>query len=483
MAYVSGFEFDLFVSYARADDAEPVGDHGGWVSQLVLNLERALKLRLGGTDKLKVYFDRRSLNSNHQLEELLSAVKKSAIFLAVTSRSYVKRDWTRRELGAFVDKAANLKCLFAAEYLPLDSGEHYPYPLQDHNRLRFWRVDEPFSDTPMPLMPAQDNLFRVRVHDLAEQMRHQIEDLNTTASTQTVIGQVADTVADRRRRAEKGVVLLAQVTDDLEEERDQIQKYLEQFGYLVLPEGAYPQGGEPFKEAVARDLSEADLFVQLLGPRSGRHPPDLPEGYVRVQLETARRETVPTLQWRRPDIDLSAIRDDGHRLLLMGETVIGIGLESFKTEVRGQLDKLRSTRSKQKQTPALVFINADQSDLAFARTIQNEFSKRNLTTAIPFFDGPATAVHEDLTENIVDCDVMVLLYGDASPLWVRRQLQLFNKLRPQRSAPPRALALYVGPPDGKPTDVGMTLPEMRRIDSPSAWSVELIQNLIEELQA
>lgn len=288
---------------------------GGWVAQFVRNLEHALRLRLGGTDKLKVYFDHRDLNSNHQLEELLAAVKKSATFLAITSRSYVRRAWTLRELNTFINKTDDLKCLFAVEYLPLDPGEHYPAPLQNHNRLRLWRVDEPFSDTPMPLMPAQDDLFRVRIHDLAEHLRRQLEGLNAAASTQAAIGQVADTVADRRRRVENGVVLLAQVTDDLEEERDQVQKYLEQFGYLVLPEGEYPQGGELFMAAVAKDLSEADLFVQLLGPRAGRHPPDLPEGYLRTQMETAREQRIPILQWRRPDLDLAAIRGQVHRFL------------------------------------------------------------------------------------------------------------------------------------------------------------------------
>ena len=79
--------------------------------------------------------------------------------------------------------------------------------------------------------------------------------------------------------------------------------------------------------------------------------------------------------------------------------------------------------------------------------------------------------------------VLVLLYGGASPLWVRSQLKLFNKLRAQRAMPPRVVAIYVGPPAEKPDDVGVTFPQLRRIDSRAAWSVEPIRSLIDELCA
>jgi hypothetical protein len=482
VAYANNYQYDLFVSYARADDAEEVKDGPGWVSQLVLNLERALKLRLGGSDKLRVFFDHRDLGSNHQLEELLSAARRSAVFLAVASRAYADRDWTRRELSTFVEGADDLKRLFAVECLPLDEGERYPEPLQEHRRLRFWRVDEPFSQTPMPLTASQDG-FRVLVHDLAEQIRRQLASLNTAASARAAIGRVAEGMAADAARNANGVVVVAQTTDELEEEREQVCRYLNQFGYRVLPSCDYPQGGEAFVAAITSDLARADLFVQLLGPRPGRRPPDLPGGYPLTQFDVARQSGVDVLQWRRPDMDLAAVADPGHRDLLTSENVIAAGLESFKAEARRRLERKVATGAEKGPDPSLVFVNADQTDLDFAKIVQEEFGKRGLTTAIPFFDGPPEAVRSDLQENLIDCDVLVLLYGGASPLWVRGQLKLFNKLRAQRAMPPRVIAIYVGPPAEKPDDVGVTLPQLRRIDSRAAWSVEPIRNLIDELRA
>ena len=82
------------------------------------------------------------------------------------------------------------------------------------------------------------------------------------------------------RRHPKGpltgeTILLAQVTNDLYDERDQVVAYLSQFGAKILPEGDYKQGGPEFAEAFKADLAQAGLFVQLLGPYRSNRPPDL----------------------------------------------------------------------------------------------------------------------------------------------------------------------------------------------------------------
>ena len=151
MAYAAGFEYDLFISYATVDDAEPIGEHGrGWVSMFVRRLEAVLASRLGGQGKLRIYFDVRNLHGNQQIRELLDAVNHSALFLAFASPAYAQRDWTRRELATFVKDDADTRRLFAVDYLPIDDGARLPDPLQDHKRLKFWDLDES-SRSALPL--------------------------------------------------------------------------------------------------------------------------------------------------------------------------------------------------------------------------------------------------------------------------------------------------------------------------------------------
>jgi len=107
-------------------------------------------------------------------------------------------------------------------------------------------------------------------------------------------------------------VLLAQTTDDVEDETDQLRSYLKQYDdeIVVLPVADYPQGGKAFRGAFERDLAQANLFVQLLGRRAGRIPPDLPEGYTWYQFERARAACIPTMHWRQPELDTTAVNDE-----------------------------------------------------------------------------------------------------------------------------------------------------------------------------
>jgi len=96
-------------------------------------------------------------------------------------------------------------------------------------------------------------------------------------------------------------------------------------------------------------------------------------------------------------------------------------------------------------------------------------------------EGPSEQVRADLEENIVDCDALVLVYGQTTDIWVRGQLKLYNKLKPKRTSPARIVALYRGPPPAKP-EVGFTLPEMREIDCRTAVTLEPVRTLVEELR-
>ncbi|MBX3579630.1 MAG: hypothetical protein KF723_20695 [Rhizobiaceae bacterium] len=476
MAFTTGFEYDLFISYAHVDDSEKMPTGRGWVSEFVARLQSALHSRLGGPDSLKIYFDHNSLGANHRLPELLDAAAKSAVFVALASPAYAMRDWTRKELSTFASSADDLKRLFAVEFLPLQDGDEYPEPLSMHKRAKFWETDEPHSSTPIPLMPDGSGPYRNRIHDLAQQIRTQLVALNARKE----IGALAEAIVDDTARRNKGVVFLAQTTDDLEEDRLQVQRYLEQFGYLVIPRADYPQGGEQFVAAVQDDLRDASLYVHLLGPRGGRRPPDLPLGYARAQFDAARQARVPTMLWRRPDLDLSTVADADHLAILNDADVIASGLESFKADVRRRLEIPRTEPRPLPPPQTLVFINADESDYEVAKMVRDEFAARDMTAVIPMYQRNAAEFHEDLKEHLTDSDVLVFLYGRAPEAWVRQQLKFFSKLRPGAKA--RVVAVLVGPPEGKPDDLGVSFKGLTRVPAFEDWKVTPILELIDGLQ-
>lgn len=489
MAVVPGFDYDLFVSYAHVDDDASDGQMG-WVTQFVRHLESALRQRLGGAEALKFFFDTRATGANYHLPELLTAVGRSVLFLAVGSPSYASRAWPHQELETFVRGVPDLSRLFLIECLPLGDGESYPPPLDDHLRLEFWKACGK-RQIPMVISQTSDaQEFSTLVHALAADMKEALLKVRYSADararpasgTQSAYpgssvpsGSVTGSAEARK------TILLAQPTDDVEEETDQVRRYLGQFGdkIVILPMAGYSQGGDAFMSAFKQDLAQAELFVQLLGRRTGRVPPDLPEGYTRFQLNAARAAGVEIMQWRHPDLDTAAIRDPVYRNILTAETVVASGLEAFKSQVlawaRKPGQESRNTRANARS--ATVFINADDRDLLIAKEIERECLQKALTTYLPMSGPSSSANRKDLAENLTDCDVLLFIYGDTTQDWIRSQLRFFGKVKPKRDTDPKLLAICSGPPAQKP-DIGISIPNAHVINCSEGWDMERIRSLL-----
>ena len=520
MAFVHGFENDVFISYAHADnEVDALGD--AWVQQLQQNLRIALKQRLGRGDELAIYFDAGRLQGNHPLDEILDSVRKSAVFLAVGSPSYVNRQWTRDELAAFAAASDDPGRLFGIERLPLDPGERFPDPLDDYFRISFWQRDQGMADIPLTLTPRLNTtLYYVRLQTLAEQIRGQLLQManrNARPAAVSMAGagpvpmqsmqhgapphaasgtgfeqhhpapppQAAPVPAAPVSAGGPRPVLVAQVTEDLEYYREQVISHLSQYDIPIFPTDMYPQGGTEFKEAVMADLQRVKYFVQLLGPTSPRKTRDMPEGYLVAQSELAAQAGVPILQWRSPDLVLDSVPDPVHRAFLAGDRVEAIGRESFKAKVV----ELATAPPPPPPPPppgedlildSPIFINANPDDQPIAEEVFEKARKRKLPLVLSHPVGTAEEVRQDFERNWRECDSVVLIYGNAPQIWVRNQIMLYNKLKRERERPLREFILMNCPPQQKPS-VGIALPEVEEIDCREGLSAEILESVVLDL--
>jgi hypothetical protein len=100
MAYVSGCDHDVFVSYAHLDNQ----GESSWVSNLVRHLETETQQRLGAKE-LRIWRDDR-LNGNEPLTaDIMQAIRGSATLLIVMSPAYLESEWCARERNAFLSFA------------------------------------------------------------------------------------------------------------------------------------------------------------------------------------------------------------------------------------------------------------------------------------------------------------------------------------------------------------------------------------------
>jgi len=257
-------------------------------------------------------------------------------------------------------------------------------------------------------------------------------------------------------------VFLAEVTDDLVIQRDEVKRYLNQAGLRVLPETPlYFSEPEAFQQAVERDLEGCKIFVQLLSNLSGRRLPGQPS-YIHLQYEKAMKEGKYILQWRSNLLSMDTVVDEDHRRLLEGETVLAVSLEEFKEDVveRALL------RPAPEVCPicTLVFLDVSTEDNSQAQEIIRIMEKYKVGYVLPLRQGKPSDIRNDLEKCLMESDGIIVVYGAVTPVWAREQLLYCRKIMYKRDRPLKAIAVYEGPPEEK-APLNISLPGMQVIKS------------------
>ena len=338
--------YDIFVSYAHADDEIPAGAKNGWVTTLVAELNKVLRRKLGGSGA-RIWMDHQLAVNANVLDTLLATLRGSRILLLVMSPGYHQSEWCQRELGNFLAQSAAEKHkdnVFVVDLEPVPR-ETWHSALQALTTMRFW--ERGFTDqAPRPLgfpvpKPDEDNPYWRNVNELAHLIA---EYLRQNAA---------------RPPESRAAILLAETTEDLLDHRDAVAVFLRQQGVDVLPSVDYPRDSRAaFVSAVQRDFARSLAFVQLLGPYEGRKPPDDPATFVVLQADQAlllqQQRAVPILQWRTPEVEPERIANPTYREL--------VGRHTVQT---GGTRAVQARDSESLATPALALVGPA---LAGART-------------------------------------------------------------------------------------------------------------------
>ena len=173
------------------------------------------------------------------------------------------------------------------------------------------------------------------------------------------------------------------MTEDLDNRRDAVHRYLDQAGFRVVA-GAELSRDDPevYRVAVDADLAKSVVFVQLLSETPGRRFKGSELSYVAFQHQRAVAARKPVLQWRSRQLDAGSeeIPED-HRQRLCGPTVAATDLSEFKSLVVETVKNLTALPPPDRDpaalggTDKLVFVDAEETDLEAARTIVGFFKR------------------------------------------------------------------------------------------------------------
>jgi serine/threonine protein kinase len=493
-AVVPGCRHDLFISYCAADDEPPPGSAvAGWVTTLVDNLDWRLRQLSGRSAELSVWMDDGLANRPEIDDAAAERLERTAATVLVMSPGYANSGWLQTS-GRFLDvlRRRHLRdeCVFVVER---DRVEPHLRPadlaaLRGHS---FWR---PAGESAAMLLgyprprPEADAEYYARVDDLARAVHERLNRLIASRPDDDPrrAGSVSEQSAPAADAPGSPCIYLAEVTDDLDPLRDEVQRYLNQFGYRVLPSRWYPRDPGEFQEAMQHDMQQCLLFVQLVGPFAGKKPPGETRSYAALQYEIAERSGLPILQWRDAALQTAGIRDPEHSALLGNRHVQVVDLELFKRETvtRAAQERKRYEQSQLPPAPAadkaFIFINAGRDDLPLTEELCELLERHGYSYALPMHDGRPDEIRQDLEANLLDCDGLIVVYGEIPEQWVREQLRQWRKVLFRREKPLRALAVYEGPPPQKQR-LGMRLPQMRVLDCRQGLQVEKVRSFLESL--
>lgn len=213
--------------------------------------------------------------------------------------------------------------VFVVELDHIEDRRRIPGEFGDLLPYRMWIEDGP-ARTPrtlgLPLPTANEPEYYSRVNQLALEIAQELQRLaGVDRPAPTPLGPA---------------VFLAEVTDDLEPRREELRRYLVQMGLRTLPTSYYPRdSAQAFEQAMAADLGQCKVFVQLLSGVVGRRPNDSAVGFPALQHAFASRSGLPIVQWRARDPDADEAADAEQRELLQGASVRACGLDEFKATV------------------------------------------------------------------------------------------------------------------------------------------------------
>jgi hypothetical protein len=458
MAFVTGFEQDIFISYAQVDNT-PV-DRGGrevrWVSYLKEQLQKRVDQKLGRIGATQIWMDLEDLGGNESVTPAIdSAIHKTAALVVVLSDGYLSSMWCQKEIQNFVASAGASGRLFVVHLaeIPL---EKRPEGIRDLIGFNFFD-----KELQAELDPFGAN-YSKELLKLREKLAGKLTELKQAPVPAEAKGVAPPAVPTAP------AVFLAEGTPDLDDDRDALATYIEKLGYRVLPARLYPRGAEEFAQMLDQDLARSKLFVQLLGPFGTRRTEDFPEGYEGLQLDRAKAASTPSLRaYQRDMVDFKAIRNESYRGFLGASDVMALDLEEFKAAIKAKLDELalREAKPAAPETgdrPVLIHVLA--GDVGAAFQIRDRLAAQNLAYEIV----DETESLEDLAK-IRDYSGLVLVYGEKSEgKWIKQKMRTFMDLRLSKQPVEPACVLYFDPPEKRNQLLASPPPFFRTFDSRSA---------------
>jgi len=447
MAYLPGFDHDIFISYSHLNNPPGTSGTEGWVTRFHKTLDVELR-QLTGT-ALQVWRDPRIAGNQLFNRTIQQAVESVGVFLALNSYAYNESDYCQQELHWFTTKAradgwglsiVDRTRLFHVRLNNIPSAE-WPVAFQG---ARGYQCYEEVPDDEIGLPCDLDTPgFRTLIKDLVRDLyrtllafRRTLLNAQTSGlpSTPHASDDVMVATGHANSHAHSAptpsyTVFLADTSDTLRKTRQRLAAELREKGVALAESIPPPWEAQLHDEKATTEMQRAQLCVHLFDAWPGREMQDQPDQYYMYrQVSLAQQQTKPQLVWTLPPpFDLHAIEDDEHRqfLLRLAEgpregARYNFVRESPHTLAQVVLDKLHQLHAASTPcAPAAVLLDTHLKDddyaIALRKLLLDRFNIKSYINQGEDNPGGNIAILEARLRQV---GRMIIIFGQVAESWV-----------------------------------------------------------------
>lgn len=488
MSGISGFPYDIFISYAHLDNKTPTEREKGWVELFKINLEITLDQMLGRVGQFKFWFDNRNLDGSMLFDNRIKqGIEESAIMLCISSPSYFNSKYCTKERNWFIDKADKEPFGIQVEdrhrmvnlFLNQIPRAEWPEDYQGRTGFPFYDAGSK-QDLGIRYLPDDPAYIRTlnqlaqAIYPLLRGIAAHQDSAPATASTTTAAPSPAtSTPAPERQAAENKeepegegpCIFLAEVSDTLRSLRKRTIQELQKEGIRVLDALPPPYEHAAHAEAVKNHMEEAVLSVHLLNEFPGREIDDKEDAfYSQEQANLGLQYAKNQLIWVPRELDLNEIEEESYRQFIssIDEGALESGrleyIKGLKSELPREVSQMLANilaREKSQQAathPGAVLLDTHINDQLYAFELCKTLLEQNIQPYVnPQEDDPRKNL-QMLNERISQVNQLIFLYGSVSRDWVHERIKATLQHIIGLDMPPKQFYIYLFPDRKNPEE-------------------------------
>lgn len=466
-AFIKGFDYDIFISYAHVDNTPLAGQKAGWIEQFHEELNILLSRRIGRTGAVKIWWDDNRLNGNTLFDHSIKdGIQRSAIFLCLMSYGYMQSDYCQKELNLFYTKAQNepVGISVGAQSriltLLLNNLPHTKWPQPLHGAEGFPFYDSGGND-PLDITDVQ---CKAQLKNFRNALVELVLNFPQPAETVTPLSPI---VADKAAAENSGAftIFFGDVPDTLRTLRKRTITELEKAGYAIVTDVPPPSEAAAHEKIATEKIAAADLSVHLLDQYPGREI----EGaagiwYPQKQAEIGLKGSKASLVWTPADMALDDVEEEAYKRFLQN---LESGKQAAKNYdyirgIKGELPQQITTlaeRLKAQQKPPqkagklAVLLDVHVEDQKYAWKLGSTLWEHEIEPILnPQEDSPVET-NSLLSERIGQANKLVFFYGKVQWTWVQRRITAAMKLIINNNYPADEFFVFLVPPHKNPADI------------------------------